>query len=320
MASELLDVTPLSDRRPVLLWAAIHDLVLAGAEHPLSAWYPTVGGTQTDVTQLGRALASFLTQFAAELSVLLGSRVVQTNEVGRSAALVPALAWIQRRVPGEPLHLLEVGASAGLNLLADRFRVELGGAGFGPPDSNVIVRAESRGDDPAIGSVAVTARLGVDRSPVDLTDQREHRWLRACVWADDVQRFERLSAALELALEDPPTVRVGDAVADLAAGADELPADGHLVVFHSWVLSYLSPTRRGEFIAEVRQLAERRPLTWLAMELRDDVPELPSPVTPLRRPGATELVAVDHSTVATDVTRLAELHPHGTWVDWSISR
>ncbi len=129
---------------------------------------------------------------------LLTERTTQTNEVGRCAALLPAFAAIAAREPARPLALVEVGASAGLNLRFDRYRIDYSPTGTaGPLDSEVHLACKVHSEGFALPTApAVAARLGLDVAPLDARDDRDGRWLLACIWADEVARFERIRHAL----------------------------------------------------------------------------------------------------------------------------
>lgn len=126
-ALALLDAAPPVQQRPNLLLAAIHDRVLAGAGGALAAYYPSVGGTHAPDAGLAAAFDGFFAAQAAALAALVATHATQTNEIGRSAVLWPALAALQQAGGGRPLALLDFGCSAGLNLGVDRFRIRLDG-------------------------------------------------------------------------------------------------------------------------------------------------------------------------------------------------
>ena len=134
----LLDIAPFPQRRPLLLLAAVHYLLLLGAEHELAAYYDTVANLRGlayeppggDITPV---FTDFCRERRPELEALIGTRRTQTNEVGRCTALLPGLCHVAS-LHGwdEPLSLLDLGTSAGLNLLFDdyayAYRAEDGGA------------------------------------------------------------------------------------------------------------------------------------------------------------------------------------------------
>ncbi len=314
-------------RVPVLLFACTHFLLLEEPEHPLARWYPNL--TDDPLPPDDRALAPMFARFvadrAAEVTELLATRTTQTNEVGRCALLLPALGMVADEVG--PIGLLDVGTSGGLNLLLDRYEYRyrphragdqvngVAGRTVGAP-SAVVLETTIDGNVPIPAAMPpIGARLGIDRDPIDVTDPAEARWLEACVWPDQAERFHRLRAAIELAGEMRPTIRAGDAVESLAAGIAEVGASRHPVVTNSWVLSYLAPEARVDYLAELDRVGATRDLSWIYVEAAAQIPELPTEPDP----------ADDKLTVLTlarwrdgkrSVRTLATCHPHGHWIRW----
>ena len=196
-------------------------------------------------------------------------REVQTNEVGRSAALIGGYLTLARR--GLPLRVLEVGASAGLNLRFDRFRFEAGQQAFGPADSPLRFVDPWVGAAPDLsGRIEVASRRGCDLDPIDPTTHEGRLRLRSYVWPDQPVRRARLDAALLVAEQLPVTVDRADAVTWLGPLL-AAPIPGVLtVVVHSIVFQYLSPADRNAFLALLDDAGSRAtdeaPLAWLRME------------------------------------------------------
>jgi hypothetical protein len=246
-----------------------------------------------------------------EVRTLMRSRRTQTNEVGRCAALLPALP----AGPG-PLALVEVGASAGLCLLLDRYHYDYGSAAIGPAASPVRLPCAVRGPAPLPTALPTIAwRRGLDRDPVDLHADESVGWLLACVWSDHPERRRRLEAAIALAKADAPVVSRGDLVDDLPALLAEAPDDAELVVFHSAVLSYVSADRRQAFAGVLAEASKRRPIVWVSNEAYGIVREITA-LAPQQR----EHQFLLGRTRFTDGRRRDELlalaHPHGAALSW----
>jgi hypothetical protein len=232
------------------LMGAVHRLVLSGEAPELAvpdAW-PT-----------------FLEILREQRDVLRGlvERPVQTNEPARCAALLGGFLEIARTT-GLPLRLLEVGASAGLNLAFDRYRYELGDARWGPGDSPVTIRAALTGRPPLHTPLAVASRAGCDARPLDPRNEQDRLTLTSYVWADQTERLARLRRALELAAESGIRVekaRAADWVEERLR--DETPG-ATSVVFHSIVMQYLPDEERERFEHAVQ--AAPGSLAWLRME------------------------------------------------------
>lgn len=324
--------TPPTQLRPNLLLAALHASVLRDPAHELAGWFATVGGRRSpDDPALPRATAAFIAERAGELRHGVTHGATQTNEVGRCAMLLATLGELRERGRASRVGLVEIGASAGLNLRLDAYRYEYatasGVARFGDPSRRVVIRCDAgRSPDPlpvwgmeqvASGSV-IGSRIGIDLHPLDPTDPDRARWLRALVWPDELERFDRLSAAIALAADHPVAMRTGDAVDDLEAAVGGVPADEHAVVVTTWVLTYLPEARRRAFAVTLDRIGAARDLTWVCIEHPAYAASLPFP------PGAADLpldggnpVAV-HEWSGGRVERhwRATSHPHGTWMRW----
>jgi hypothetical protein len=255
-------------------------------------------------------LRELLDARGSEVAGVMGFRRTQTNEVGRCAVLLPAL-------PPGPLALVEVGASAGLCLLLDRFHYELGSTVIGDASSPVRLRCAVTGPLPLPGALPrIVWRCGLDRSPVDVHDDAAVGWLLACVWADHPERRRRLQAAIDLARVKPPEVRAGDLVDDLPAVLAETPDDAQLVVFHSAVLSYVSPERRLAFADALARASARRPVVWLSNEARGVIPELAALAPPRQGDLRFLLGRAEFTNGRRRDALLALAHPHGAELAW----
>lgn len=323
MADEpaLLDrLAPLAEPKfvPVLVNAAVHDLVLREPDQPLAAVYRAGEG---DPWPAYRAL---LVERFDELADLVRHRSIQTNEVGRVAALLPALAEVHRGA-GRPLALVELGPSAGLNLLLDRYGVtyrDRSGRALrtvGPATSPVQLDCDLLGETPALGATAppIAWRVGLDRRPIDVRDPAARRWLQACLWPSARDRGRRLEAALSIAVDDPPDVRAGDAVAGLADLLGEAPPTLQVVVAATWVLAYLDDDQRRS-LAEVLAGAGR-PVAMVTGEYPGVAPWVPDPPRPPHAAAGTGATLVGlgrWDRGAVDARALAWMQAHGRWLDW----
>lgn len=251
------------------LLGAVNRLVLTGREPSLADAYEA-----GDVSEAWTRLLDVMGRNAAELRGSL-DRPVQTNEVGRSAALLFGFLPIAAET-GLPLRLLEVGASAGLNLRWDRFRYEADGFSWGPPGSPVELRFELGGTPPddVPAAIEIGSRRGCDAAPIDPSTSDGQLTLLTYVWPDQRDRITRMRAALEIAAELPVSVDHEPA----ATWAERMlaePAPGEAtVIYHSIMSQYLSDEERAALFAGIREAGERAtaeaPLAWLRMEPADD--------------------------------------------------
>jgi hypothetical protein len=223
---------------PLLLLAAIHRMVLEGRLPEAARYYPSVGGT-ADVEALWPHLLE-----AVPRAVL--PACVQTNEVNRSCGLLPGFVETARRT-GLPLRLLEIGASGGLNLRWDHFAfLDV------PPGLRVV------------------ERRGCDLNPIDPTLDESRPVLLCFVWPDQMDRFQQLTEAIEIARRVPAVVDREDAVTWLQAQLAEPRAGVATVVYHSVVMPYLTEEARDNVRKTIEAAGERAteeaPVAWLSME------------------------------------------------------
>jgi hypothetical protein len=248
------------------LMGAVHCLALTGRAPGVARRY---AAADRDGERTWEAFRATLEDRVDELRALV-ERPVQTNEVGRCAALLPGFLDVAA-LTGKPLRMLEVGASAGLNLGWSEYRYEAGDFAWGSPGSALRIDFELIGAArPAAAPATVAERAGCDASPVDPGSEEGRLTLLSYAWPDQVERMERLRAALEIAAARPAPVERGGAV-EWAAARLAGPAPGlATVLFHSIVMQYLSEDERDAFARVVQEAgtraAEDTPLAWLRME------------------------------------------------------
>jgi hypothetical protein len=273
---ELVLAAPDEQQRPSLLFAAVNLLLADGCADTesgarLADYYPIHGGRRPVDDDLPAVFAMFCGEHRDALLGLLRERSTQTNEIRRCVALRLGLAHVQRTWPG-PCAVVEVGASAGLNLQFDRCRYRLNGVELPSAlDSPVSISCEVRGQarkTQLFGPLPeVTSRLGIDRSPVDLSDADARAWLEAFIWPEDVEGLIALRRAVDLALTTPAAaVARGDATRDVARIIAELPGSEPVAVFTATLLTYLSPGQSAAFVAQLDEAAKRRPIAWIFAE------------------------------------------------------
>jgi hypothetical protein len=245
----------------------------------------------------------------------VGGRSTQTNEVGRCALFVPALGIVAEEVGA--LALVDVGTSGGLNLQLDRYEYRYEPGGRVGRDSSVVLVCGTRGDVSVPRRLPeITGRIGLDRTPIDVADPVAARWLTACVWPDQADRFHRLEAAIAIACADPPEIRAGDAVDDLGATVGRARRHGHPVVLNSWVLNYLPDDRRVAYVDELDRIGADHDLTWVFAESPALCPGLPFPTGPADQ-HVTALVLVRWRDGRRSASHLGIAHPHGYWLHWA---
>ena len=250
---DVLDIASSARGRPVpnLLFAAVHYLLLRGAVDALSSFYPSMTPDPHPNSEAYPHFRDFCLTHESAIRDLLSTRLVQTNEVGRCAYLLPAFSLIAGENPEFPLSLVDLGTSAGLHLLWDRYFYEYGNCVVtGDESSGVRIQAEVRGSRvPPIsdGFPPVAFRIGLDLNPVRLTDPDSALWLRALIWPEHEHRAAQLDAAIGLAIDNPPTLIAGNALETLPRVLDRIPQDSTLCIFHNYTLNQFSREDRREF-------------------------------------------------------------------------
>jgi hypothetical protein len=278
----LADLPP-GKRQPNLLFAALQFL----------------HGEPADAT----VLREWVLDDADRVRTTVLTRATQTNEPARCGALLPALAQLDG-----PLALIEVGASAGLCLYPDRYSYDYDGRPVGAR-STVHVSVATSGPIPVPDRLpGVAARIGVDLHPLDPSDPDVRAWLRALVWPGPLaaERLARLDAAAQIAAAEPATMLTGDLLDRLPDALALVPDGATPVVFHTAVLVYLPRERRRRFVELVRSL----PVSWIAQEGPDVLPEQTAALPEGHRGGGGLVLALDGRPVA----RTA---PHGGRIDWT---
>ncbi|MGZ8351162.1 MAG: DUF2332 domain-containing protein [Allosphingosinicella sp.] len=260
---------PMADGVPLRLCGGLHALVRRGDAPSLALHYPPAA--ESDVAALRSALAVTLATSAEALLPWL-ENAPQTNEVGRSAALMSGLLVAAARF-ALPIRLFELGSSAGLNLQLDRYGYDLGGLRTGDGGSPLQLRPKWEGRPPPDADVRIVGRSGVDLNPMD--PRREGDRLLAYVWPDQPERLRQLEAALALAATDPPAVARGDAADWVERAIAPEPEPGVIrTVLHSVAFQYF-PAAAQQRIADhlaragARSTAEA-PLAWLRFEKRPE--------------------------------------------------
>lgn len=292
-----------------VLYAAVHYLLLRGNDHELRRFYANLNGGRSDpdLERVFPLFRQFVAEYRGEMTPLLRSRVTNTNEVGRCAVLHAGFQALAREA-GEPLHLVELGPSAGLNLLWDRYRIcyrRHDSAFFsGPSDAPLTIETELHGEGvPPYGPAPrLGSRVGLERSPVNLSVRDERDWLRALVWPDHVARFAKLDRALAIASREMLPIRPGDALELLPDALGEVPARETVCVYHSFVTYQFSQEERAALDNLLIAASLRRPIWRLSLEgtLSGDAPLL--------------LYRYENGTKSKRL--LAQCQPHGAWLEW----
>jgi hypothetical protein len=293
------DAGPSGQSVPLRTAGALHALVLDGADPALAAAYPPAA---TDDDVLWTAVDGALRDHADRIMTAL-DRAPQTNEIRRSAALLPALWWVLGQVGERPVALSELGASAGLNLLLDRFGIQTPQGLAGPADSTVQLRPEWRGTPPAARPLNVVDRAGVDLHPIDVRAPGDALRLMSYLWPDQPDRMAMTRGAIGMSPTRPDE---GDAASWLDARL-AATRQGRLHVVYTTIAWQYFPIQTQQACTRSLDAAGARatadsPLAHIALEADG------------QRDGAALTVRLwPHAPTA---RLLARADFHGRWVDW----
>ena len=291
---------PLADALPLRLTGGIHALHLAGKEPALAVIYR--GEPADDAAVIADVIAR---HEAALLPWLDGPP--QTNEAGRSANFIAAMLWLAERGCPPRFQCLEIGSSAGINLMLDRYAYDLGGVKVGPKDAVMHLAPAWHGAPPPSRTIAFAGAKGCDVAPVDLTDPAEALRLKAYIWPEHTVRFERMDAAIRAASQRRPDIvrmNAADFVESELARPQE--AGTTRVLMHSIVWQYVPADQQTRVTAAMEAAGARatpeRPLAWVQVEADRSVHR--HKLTVRHWPGGGEEV------------HLAWSHAHGADVEW----
>jgi hypothetical protein len=291
---------PLADALPLRVAGGIHSLWLSRAEPALGALYR--GELADDAGLIGAAIER---HEAVLLPWLDGPP--QTNEAGRSSNFAAAMLWLASRGLPARFECLEIGSSAGINLMMDRYAYDLGGVCTGPDAPIMRFQPDWQGKAPPEGPVEIASLKGCDVAPVDLTDPAQALRLKAYVWPEHTVRFERIEAAVAAARQRPPDLVQMNA-ADFVEAELAKPQGGGTtrVVMHSIVWQYVPKDQQARVSAAIeaagRGATSERALAWVAIEANRETHR--HELTVRYWPGGNGAV------------QLGEAHPHGAWIKW----
>lgn len=298
---------PPNQPAPNLFFSAVHYLLMKpeNADHPLRDFFPDLAKELNPRDDPYPVFRKFCLAHYQEMAKLLRTRSVQVNEIGRCSYFLPAFHVLARKLGGEPFIVVEVGASAGLNLFWDEYAYAYGDDVLhGKRDSNIVLTCELRGDmRPPLNQPLprVSMRFGIDLDPKDVMDDDAMLWLRALIYPEQVERAQRLGRAIELARQHPPLIIPGNALDIVPRALDAISPATPVLLFHSFVLNQFTDPDRARYFAILAEMSAGRRLYDLALEPSD----WPAPMTLTRYENGTRieqpLAICDHL---------------GRWMEW----
>jgi hypothetical protein len=293
---------PLEDAMPLRLAGGVHHLLLSGDDHRL---VPVYRGEVTDQSEVDAIVAAVTADHDARLLPWFDGPP-QTNEAGRSASFMAGLLWLADKV-GSRFELNELGASAGINTMMERYHYDLAGVTAGPKNSPMLIRPEWRGGPPPKAQIEIVSIQGCDQAPVNLSNPGAALRVKSYVWPENSGRLERMDAAIALAAEKRPDVVQADAL-DWAVKRLAAPQEAGIVrvINHSIVWQYIPEGRREQITEAIEakglEASTKRPLAWMMLETNRETFKHELRIKYWPGPDEWHL--------------LAEAQAHGSWVRW----
>jgi hypothetical protein len=292
---------------PNLLFGAVHYLLLQGYPTALALYYRSLTPTPYPPEKAFPAFRDFCLENSRDIERLLRTRRVQTNEIRRCSYLFLGFSLIAKLAGGRPLALIEIGPSAGLNLMWNRYRYHYGEYGmFGDGKASVAIECAFQGEKrPPYpqGIPEVSYKVGLDINPIDIRDPEQALWLRALIWPEHIERNLLLEQAIEIAKQDPPKLLAGDGIELLPEAVEAAPAEATVCVFHSYTVNQFPPEARERLRAVIAQeAASKEQFYHLSAEWFDS----PQP----------ELELTLFRNGQSDHHLLAYCEAHGRWIEW----
>jgi len=290
---------PLADALPLRVAGALHALHLKGGEPALDTIYR--GEPADDAAVIGEVIA----RREAELLPWLDGPP-QTNEAGRSSNFIVAMLWLAEQGLPPRFECLEIGSSAGINLMIDRYRYDLGGVSIGPEPGALSFTPEWRGPPPPDRRIEIASLKGCDVAPVDLTDSDQALRLKAYIWPEHRVRFSRMDAAVTAAKARKPDLVQANAADFVEAELGKPQAEGTTrLLMHSIVWQYVPAEQQARVTAAMEAAGARatpeRPLAWVALEANRTVHH--HELTVRYWPGGEQRL------------QLGVAHAHGAWLE-----
>lgn len=288
---------------PNLLFGAVQYLLLTGADHELRRYYDGLVEEPGDIKQSFSPFKDFCRRHADAIVPLLESKIVQTNEVRRCAYLYPSFCLIYEKIR-KPLALIEIGTSAGLQLIWDQYGYSYGsGDVYGNATGDVRIEADIIGDtSPPLlpHSPPVTARIGVDLHLNRLSDPEDYRWLRALIWPGHRDRVALFDDAARCLAGQPLQLIEGDGIELLPSLAAGIPDDAAICVFHTHVANQIPSEAKRRLQRHIGEIGSRRDLFHLYNNMWDANLHLDEYIGGMERRAT-----------------LAETDGHGRWFRWT---
>ncbi|MEH7884348.1 DUF2332 domain-containing protein [Bacillus sp. JJ1609] len=287
---------------PNLLFGAVHYLLLKGNEHELREFYPSLVKKPRNLEESLKYFRDFCVQKSKEINEMLTNKIVQTNEVRRCSYLYPAFNFIYGKTQ-KPLALIEIGTSAGLQLLVDKYSYSYGTErNYGDENSGVHISAEIRGDYTPLnqlGHFNVASRIGIDLHINDVSDEEDYLWLKSLIWPEHQERRELFEKAAWYVRNNPLKLIEGDGVELLQSVSKDIPDDQIICVFHTHVANQMPIETKERLLLNIKNIGEKRDIFHLYNNIQD-----------------RDLHLDYYLNGKESLNKIAETEGHGRWFTW----
>lgn len=303
----LVAAADLSQQVSNLLLGAVHFLLLSGITSPLADYYHSLSQNPRPRHKAYKYFRAFCLEHADTIRQLVTTQRVQTNEVGRCTALLPAFGIVAKCSGDRPLALVEIGPSAGLHMLWDKYGYDYERSGYaGNSESPVQLFCIPQGNIPPPlpdRLPTVVYRIGIDLAPIDIWDDTAIRWLRSLIWPEHTDRANLLEQAVQIARLDPPSIVAGNAADLLPQIFRAIPLGTVLCVYHSYTLNQCPEPVREKILAGLMDFAQEKDFFRVSLEWYSgqNQPHL-------------ELFSYEEGTVKSEL--LAYCESHGRTIEW----
>ncbi|MCF6136575.1 DUF2332 domain-containing protein [Pseudalkalibacillus berkeleyi] len=291
---------------PNLILGAVHYLLLKGSNHPLKDYYPSVTDKPKGLEGSFDQLKDFCELHRDEMITILQQRLVQTNEVRRCAYLYPIFCYIYEQVQ-KPLSMIEIGSSAGLQLLWDKYQYSYGTDEiYGDTQSDVHITSEIKGEhNPSFlkKSPPVVSKVGLDLHISDLGDTDDYLWLKSLIWPEHQERLDLFENAAKRFNEDPVKLIEGDGIALLPEVIDSLPKDTPICIFHTHVANQIPEDSKRALEEKIKAIGQERDVFHLHNNMWD------------------RQLHLDYYLDGKEYTNtIGETDGHGRWFEWNLQK
>lgn len=291
---------------PNSLFGAVHYLLLKGEDHPLKEYYPSLVKSPRKIdAECFVRFKDFCNVYRDEVVAIFKSKLIQTNEVRRCAYLYPIFSYVYSKAE-KPLSVIEIGTSAGLQLLWDKFSYSYGtGEIYGDKNSSVHLTSEIKGKNTPFvpkNPPPVASKIGIDLHISDLANAEDYLWLKSLIWPEHEERLALFESAAQCFKKEPADLIEGDGVALLTDVVETLPEHAVICIFHTHVANQMPNNVKQELLEKVKTVGNERDVFHIYNNMWD------------------RKLHLDYFIDGVEYNRtIGNTDGHGRWFEWNIN-